>query len=117
MAYAKRAFAVSFAVLGLLGAATSSFAQTPGSGVASPNDGYMSPEGSNDFFNDPSGPMDLIHRAILMNNMSLSDFRAQQGDRISTEADRFRQLQQEAIRNRQPVEAVDATDEEADVAE
>lgn len=117
MAYAKQAFIVSFAVLGLFGAATSSFAQTSGSGATSPNDGYMSPEGNNDLFSDPSGPMDLIHRAILMNNMSLSDFRAQQGNRISTEADRFRQLQQEAIRNQQSVEAVDANDEEADVAE
>lgn len=72
--------------------------------VLDPNAGFSSPEGNDDFLSDPMGAMDLIHRAVLTNEMSLSDFRSQQQQRLSTEAANFRQLQQEALRNA-PTEA------------
>ena len=58
--------------------------------------------GGGSFFDDSSGPLDLIHRAVLMNDMSLSDFRRQQQNRFANEAANFRQLQQEALQN-QPI--------------
>ena len=68
-----------------------------------PNAGFSSPEGGGgSFFDDSSGPLDLIHRAVLMNDMSLSDFRRQQQNRFANEAANFRQLQQEALQN-QPI--------------
>jgi hypothetical protein len=65
--------------------------------LVDPNAGFNSPEGGGGLFDDASGPMDLIHRAVLMNDMSLSDFRQQQGNHLTREAANFRQLQQEAL--------------------
>lgn len=88
-------------------------AQESTTGTASmldPNAGFNSPDGGSDLFSDPNAPLDLIHRAILMNNMSLTEFRQQQQQRISNEAANFRQLQQEALRQPgvAPTEATEA---------
>lgn len=88
---------------GLLGSAPAmaQTSQTSTTGTASmldPNAGYASPDGDSDILSNPSTPLDLIHRAVLMNNMSLSEFRQRQQAQLSTEAANFRQLQQEALR-------------------
>lgn len=93
-----------FLALGTATLAPAASAQETSSGNASvlnPNEGFPNAEDRGDIFSDPSGPLDLIHRAVLMNNMSLSEFREQQSNRISDEAANFRQLQQEAIRQQQ----------------
>ncbi|NJL45195.1 MAG: hypothetical protein HC922_04430 [Leptolyngbyaceae cyanobacterium SM2_3_12] len=105
------------AVVGVLAVAPTVLAQATGSDptsvpVVDTNTGFSSPEGGGNIFNDASGPMDLIHRAVLMNEMSLSDFSRQQQGRLSTEAANFRTLQQEAIRQQSAAEAA-ATDESA----
>lgn len=85
--------------------------ETGTASVLNPNDGFTSPDGGSDLFSDPMGPMDLIHRAVLMNDMSLTEFRQQQQDRISSEAANFRQLQQQAIRQQaQPTPQTEPTD-------
>ncbi|MBD0269908.1 MAG: hypothetical protein ICV77_16650 [Cyanobacteria bacterium Co-bin8] len=73
-----------------------------------PNQGFPSSDAGADLLTDPMGPMELIHRAVLMNNMSLTEFRQQQQQRISDEASSFRQLQQEALR-RQPAVTAEET--------
>jgi hypothetical protein len=74
--------------------------------VVDPNAGFSSPDGGGGLLDDSSGPMDLIHRAVLMNDMSLSEFRQQQQGRLADEAANFRLLQQEALQ-RQELESVD----------
>ncbi|HEY9878402.1 MAG TPA: hypothetical protein V6D29_08090 [Leptolyngbyaceae cyanobacterium] len=89
--------------------------QNSSTGTASmldPNAGYTSPDGGSDLFSDPMAPMDLIHRAVLMNDMSLAEFRQRQQAQISDEAANFRQRQQEALRQ-QPTQAGQSTDAEA----
>ena len=76
--------------------------------------GLAPPEGGNGLFDDSSGPMDLIHRAVLMNDMSLTEFRQQQQGRLADEAANFRLLQQEALQRQ---EAVDATEDAGPEAE
>lgn len=112
--------AALFLALGTATLAPAALAQQTSSGNASaldPNEGFPNAEDRGDIFSDPSGPLDLIHRAVLMNNMSLSEFREQQSDRISSEAANFRQLQQEAIRQQQTGDVtgeVDPTTSSAD---
>ena len=102
-----RPIAGTFTALGLLVCASSAWADTTGDSnsapVVDPNDGFSSPDNAGGMFNDGSGPLDLIHRAVLMNDMSLSDFRQQHQNRLADEAANFRQLQQEALQ-RQSVE-------------
>jgi len=80
--------------------------------VVDPNAGFSSPDSGGGIFDDASGPMDLIHRAVLMNDMSLSDFNRQQQGRIAEEASTFRQLQQEALQ-RQSVSGTVSEPEES----
>lgn len=93
-----------FALMGAVAASSlmlSAAVAQESTGTASmldPNTGFNSPDGGGDLFSDPNAPLDLIHRAILMNNMSLTEFRQQQQQRITDEAANFRQLQQEALR-------------------
>jgi hypothetical protein len=70
--------------------------------VVDPNAGFGTNETSdNPFGGNTNSPFDLIHRAVLMNEMSLSDFSRMHQNRMSTEAANFRMLQQEAIRRQQ----------------
>jgi hypothetical protein len=80
--------------------------------VVDPNEGFGSNESSeNPFGGNTNSPFDLIHRAVLMNEMSLSDFSRMHQNRMSTEAANFRALQQEAIRRQQA--GLEATEQEA----
>lgn len=100
----------SAAVLGVVVLSPTVLAQETGTAsILDPNEGFNSPEDSGDIFSDPMGPMDLIHRAVLMNNMSLSEFREQQEQRITNEAASFRERQQAAIRQAEVTE-VEATE-------
>jgi hypothetical protein len=78
-----------------------------------PNEGFSNNESSDSpFGGNTDSPFDLIHRAVLMNEMSLSDFSRLHQNRMNTEADNFRALQQEAIRQQQM--GVEAAEQEAE---
>ncbi|MFH7242306.1 MAG: hypothetical protein ACHWZW_05585 [Spirulina sp.] len=80
--------------------------------VVNPNEGFGSNESSESpFGGNTNSPFDLIHRAVLMNEMSLSDFSRMHQNRMSTEAANFRALQQEAIRRQQA--GLEAAEQEA----
>ncbi|NJL49361.1 MAG: hypothetical protein HC929_20345 [Leptolyngbyaceae cyanobacterium SM2_5_2] len=106
------AVASVLAFLGLAVAMPAAWAQAQsinpdGDTVVDPNAGFGSTDGSSGLFGEGSSPFDLIHRAVLMNEMSLSDFSRQHQNRISTEAANFRSLQQEALRRQAAPEATD----------
>lgn len=104
------------AVSGLLmPAAIAQEATTGTASMIDPNAGFNSPDGGSDLFSDPNAPLDLIHRAILMNNMSLTEFRQQQQQRISNEAANFRQRQQEALRQQPAAASTEAAPEDGDL--
>lgn len=69
--------------------------------VVDPNAGFTSPDGGGAALNDTSSVMDLIHRAVLMDNMSLGEFNSQIQNQVTEEAGSFQQRQQEAIRQQQ----------------
>jgi hypothetical protein len=100
----SRSLAGLGAMLGVLVATPGVMAQSTDPAqqpVVDPNAGFSSPDSSGGgLFDDTSGPMDLIHRAVLMNNMSLGEFRQQHQNRMSEEASNFLLLQQQAIRER-----------------
>lgn len=80
----------------------------PLEGLGSNNDA-----GAN-LFGDSSNPFDLLHRAILAPSISSGEYRVQAGRQISTEAEAFRQRQQEALRQEsgvgsQPIEIEEET--------
>lgn len=76
--------------------------------VVDPNAGFGRNESSdNPFGGNTNSPFDLIHRAVLMNEMSLSDFSRIHQNRMSNEAVNFRVLQQEAIRRQQAAQEAD----------
>ncbi|MBU6228378.1 MAG: hypothetical protein KGQ93_01620 [Cyanobacteria bacterium REEB459] len=66
--------------------------------VVDPNTGFTSADSGNGLFGQSSSPFDLIHRAVLMNDMSLSDFSHQHQNRMSSEAASFRQQQQQVLK-------------------
>lgn len=70
-----------------------------GSQVVDPNAGFGRTEASQGMFGEAGSPFDLIHRAVLANPTSLSDFSRQHNNRMLREAESFRLMQQEAIRN------------------
>lgn len=105
----RRPLAASLSLITALGVvAPSALAQSIPTGdpmaspVVDPNAGFNNNESSeNPFGGNTNSPLDLIHRALLMNDMSLSDFTRQNQNRMATEAANFRALQQEAIRRQQ----------------
>lgn len=106
------AWAGVLASLGLAVTVPAAWAQSQninpdGDTVVDPNAGFGSTDGSNGLFGEGSSPFDLIHRAVLMNEMSLSDFSRQHQNQISNEAANFRVLQQEALRRQADLEAAD----------
>ncbi|MBD0334202.1 MAG: hypothetical protein ICV62_01820 [Cyanobacteria bacterium Co-bin13] len=107
----KVALMAAVAVVGSIGLSPAVAQDNNDVGTANlinPNQGFPSSDAGADLLSDPMGPMELIHRAVLMNNMSLNEFRQQQQERISDEASSFRQLQQEALR-RQPAAPAEET--------
>jgi hypothetical protein len=91
------------AVIGVFAAAPATMAQSANLSeqpVVDPNEGFSTPDNRGGLFGESSNPMDWIHRAVLMNDMSLTEFRQQHQNRMSEEAANFLQLQQQAIRER-----------------
>ncbi len=94
----------SLAIGALLTLTTQALAQTTGTDpnaapVVNPNTGFNNAEAGGGAFGESGSPFDLIHRAVLMNGMSLSDFSNQNQNRMATEAANFRQQQQQALRS------------------
>jgi hypothetical protein len=80
----------------------------PLEGLGTNNEGFET-------FGDTNNPFGLIHRAILAPSITSGEFQAQQRERISSEAEAFRQRQQEALREAtEPQPAVDETVEGVD---
>jgi hypothetical protein len=80
--------------------------------VVDPNAGFNRNESSeNPFGGNTNSPFDIIHRAVLMNDVSLSDFNRQHQNRMRTAVPNFRALQQEAIRQQQ--DGLEAAEQEA----
>jgi hypothetical protein len=65
------------------------------------NEGFGDSDANGGIFGESSSPFDLIHRAVLMNDRTPSDFSRQHRGRISNEASNFRTLQQDALRRQQ----------------
>ena len=105
----QHVLAAGMGLVAVLMAAPSALAQSPiptsdptAPVVVDPNEGFGTNESSDTpFGGNTNSPFDLIHRAVLMNEMSLSDFSRMHQNRMSTEAANFRTLQQEAIRRQQ----------------
>ncbi|NEQ46355.1 MAG: hypothetical protein F6K00_23555 [Leptolyngbya sp. SIOISBB] len=95
----------SLLVLGAGVSMHSALAQTdvePFSNVGTDDDGAS-------LFGDSSDPFELIHRAISVPGMSSQEFLDYQDRAIGSEAQDFRQRQQELLRQQsaQPVEAIE----------
>jgi hypothetical protein len=93
----------SLAIAALLGLPTQALAQATGTDpnarpVVDINTGFNNSDAGGGAFGESGSPFDLIHRAVLMNGTSLSDFSNQNQNRMTTEAANFRQQQQEALR-------------------
>lgn len=99
----------SLVVLGMAVTAPNALAQSSdsvNSAVVDPNAGFSSPEGNRgNLLDDSTSALDLIHRAVLMNNMSLDEFSSQFQGQVSQEASSFQQRQQEAIRQQSAQQA------------
>lgn len=65
------------------------------------NEGFGDSDANGGIFGESASPFDLIHRAVLMNDRSPTDFSRQHRGRISDEASNFRTLQQDALRRQQ----------------
>ena len=103
-------FAGLLATVGLALATPTVIAQVASDPIVDANEGFTSPDGGDGIFDSATGPLDLIHRAVLMNNTSLSEFQEQQQGRISDEAAGFREAQQQAIRDSAAVDATPGMD-------
>jgi hypothetical protein len=64
-------------------------------------------DGASDLLGDLTSPFELIHRAILAPSMSAEEYQLQQQRVIQGEAQNFRLLQQELLRQQNTLEATD----------
>ncbi len=119
MAYPKqlsRPLAAAIAAVGLL-VAPAALAQSTTSTDPSRTprvdaaEGFGSSDASSGIFGENASPFDLIHRAVLMNERSASDFGRQHRGRISDEASNYRTLQREALQRQAQPAAVPAAAE------
>ncbi|MEM9005122.1 MAG: hypothetical protein AAGE59_16560 [Cyanobacteria bacterium P01_F01_bin.86] len=101
----------ALAGVGAMFTASEAIAQT--SSEIDPLEGLGTDDDGSDFFGDSSNPFDVIHRAILSPSMSSDEFQRQQQESIGSEAESFRQRQQEALRQQESL-GVDGTDETED---
>jgi hypothetical protein len=104
--FVSRPVAAAIAALGLLVLAPAALAQSTGTDPTraprvDANEGFGTTDAGGGLFGESASPFDLIHRAVLMNDRSSSDFRRQHRGRISDEATNFRTLQQDALRRQQ----------------
>ncbi|MBD1873898.1 hypothetical protein H6F75_10415 [Nodosilinea sp. FACHB-131] len=105
--FLSRPVAVAIAAASLLVLAPAALAQsTDTDPTRTPrvdtNEGFGDSDANGGIFGESSSPFDLIHRAVLMNERSSTDFSRQHRGRISDEALNFRTLQQNALRRQQP---------------
>lgn len=105
--FLSRPLAVAIAAASLLSLAPASLAQSTATDPSrtprvDTNEGFGDSDANGGIFGESSSPFDLIHRAVLMNERSPSDFSRQHRGRISNEALNFRTLQQNALRRQQP---------------
>jgi hypothetical protein len=101
-----RPVAVAIAAVSLLILAPAALAQSTATDPSSAprvdtNEGFGDSEANGGLFGDSSSPFELIHRAVLMNDRTPTDFSRQHRGRISNEASNFRTLQQDALRRQQ----------------
>jgi hypothetical protein len=93
----------SLAAMGVVVAAPAVLAQNSGTDptrvpVVDTNAGFSGSDSrGGGIFGDASSPMDLLHRAVLMNEMSLTDFSRQHQGRMSDQINNFNILRQEAL--------------------
>ncbi|WP_017298190.1 hypothetical protein [Nodosilinea nodulosa] len=104
LSFLSRSAAVAIAAFSLL--APAALAQTAGTDPDQPvrvnaDEGFTSADDTNNVFGDSSSPFDLIHRAVLANDRTPSDFRREHRNQINAEASNFRTLQQDALRRQQ----------------
>ncbi len=102
-----RPAAAAIAALALLSLAPAALAQSTSTDPTraprvDTNEGFGNTDANSGLFGENASPFDLIHRAVLMNDRNSSDFSRQHRGRISTEAENFRTLQQNALRQQQP---------------
>lgn len=113
--FASRPVAAALAVFGLLALAPAALAQSTATDPTraprvDAGEGFGTSDANGGIFGESASPFDLIHRAVLMNGRTSSDFSRQHRGRMSDEASNFRTLQQNALRRQQapaaPPEAV-----------
>lgn len=82
-----------------------------------PLEGLGTDQQGSDTFGETNNPFELIHRALSAPSLTSGEFQAQQRRRISSEAEAFRQRQQEALREASdPQPVVDEIPESGDDA-
>ncbi|MBD2230184.1 hypothetical protein [Phormidium tenue] len=104
--FSPKPVAVAIAAASLLVLAPAALAQSTATDPSrtprvDTNEGFGDSDANGGIFGESSSPFDLIHRAVLMNDRSPSDFSRQHRGRISDEALNFRTLQQNALRRQQ----------------
>ncbi|PSR17896.1 hypothetical protein C8255_10190 [filamentous cyanobacterium CCP3] len=102
----SRPVAAAIAALALLSLAPAALAQSTSTDPTraprvDPNEGFGNTDANSGLFGENASPFDLIHRAVLMNDRSASDFSRQHRGRIDSAAEQFRVLQQNAVREQQ----------------
>lgn len=114
----SRPIAAALATLGVLTLASGAWAQTttstdPGQAPqVNAAEGFGDTESNGGLFGESGSPFDIIHRAVLMNDITMEDFSRQQRGHFDNEAANFRELQQEALQQQsQPQVGSGATSE------
>ena len=104
---------IGVATFGLMALVPAALAQDTGTDPTNTprvdaNEGFGSSESSGNIFGEGTSALQLIHRAVLMNETSMSDFSRQQRNRINDAAATYRTLQRDAFsRQAQPEAAGD----------
>lgn len=120
MAYPKRLFrplAAAISAMALLAPAALAQSTTGTDPASTPRvdaaEGFGSSDANSGIFGENASPFDLIHRAVLMNERSATDFSRQHRGRISDAASDYRTLQRQALeRQAQPAAVPAAAAEE-----
>lgn len=105
--FVSRPAVAAIAALALLSLAPAALAQSTSSDPTraprvDASEGFGDTDANGGLFGESASPFDLIHRAVLMNDRSASDFSRQHRGHINTAAENFRILQQNAVRQQQP---------------
>ena len=108
---------ISWLLAGTLASVGAAF--TAGNAIAQSSDldpleGLGTDDDGSNLFGDSSNPFELFHDAVLSPSMSKDEFQQRQQRAIGGEAESFRQRQQEALRQQQGLEAIEADDTTVD---